>query len=224
MDKQFLLELEAYLDQHRKNVQTSVEEYIDSNYEIMEESIFAEDTLEELSMPSTKREVQKNKIAHTKPYEECPTQGTPSFKRMVSYSKSQSDIEEYIRNSKNEETFSTKLLKHIDQIGLPDSEVYKKAGIDRRHFSKIRSNKEYQPKKQTVMALCLALKLKLEQAEEMLMLAGYSLSNSDTGDLVIKFCIEKGKYDLMEVNEVLEYFGAKGIGTTKIDLFQHHVL
>lgn len=125
----------------------------------------------------------------------------------------EADLEDYLRNRKNEETFSTKLLKYIDRTGLADSEVYKRAGIDRRHFSKIRCNKEYQPKKSTAISLCLALKLSLKQVDELLELAGYTLTNSDTADLIVKFCIEKEKYSLMDVNEALVYFGQKALGS-----------
>lgn len=125
------------------------------------------------------------------------------------------DIEDYIRKTRNKETFSTKLLKYIDSTGLTDADIYKKAGIDRRHFSKIRCDRNYRPKKSTVIALCLALELKLEQVEEVLGLAGYYLSRSDTTDLIVRFCIEKGKYDLADVNEALVYFGMKAIGVTE---------
>ena len=89
---------------------------------------------------------------------------------------------------------------------------YKRAGIDRRHFSKIRCDRYYQPKKPTAIALCLALELNLEETMELLGMAGYSLSSSDTGDLVVKFCIERGIYDLIEVNTALNYFGQKLLG------------
>ena len=125
------------------------------------------------------------------------------------------DIEDYIEDSKNKESFGTMLMKYIDETGLPDAEIYKSAGIDRRHFSKIRCDKDYRPKKSTALALCLALRLDVEKASEMLALAGYSLSSSDTGDLVVKFCFEKGIYDLIEVNEVLNYFGVKAISMLK---------
>ncbi len=122
------------------------------------------------------------------------------------------DIEEYIRKLRSEDTFSTRLLKYIDLTGLSDADIYKRAGIDRRHFSKIRCDRGYKPKKATALALCLALRLDQEKTGELLSLAGYSLSNSDTGDLVVKFCIERGIYDLIDVNEALDYFGQKSIG------------
>ena len=125
------------------------------------------------------------------------------------------DLEEYIRKQKSKETFSTKLLQFIDQTGLSDAEIYKRAGIDRRHFSKIRCDRDYRPKKATVLALCLALELDESKTVELLNLAGYSLSNGDTADLVVRFCIQRGIYDLLEVNEALDYFGQKAIGVTQ---------
>lgn len=122
------------------------------------------------------------------------------------------ELEEYIKKTKREETFRTMLLKYIDSTSLTDAEVYKRAGLDRRHFSKIRCNQDYHPKKETAVMLCIGLRLNLEQTEELLALAGYSLSNSDTGDLILKFCIERKIYNLMEVNEALEYFGEKTLG------------
>jgi hypothetical protein len=126
--------------------------------------------------------------------------------------KEEDELEDYINKEKSKETFSTKLLKYIDRSELSDAEIYKKAGIDRRHFSKIRCDKYYQPKKVTAIALCMALQLSIEETTELLQIAGYSLSNSDTGDLVVKFCIEKGIYNLIEVNEALNYFGQKLLG------------
>ncbi len=122
------------------------------------------------------------------------------------------ELEDYINKEKSKETFTTKLLKYIDRSRYSDAEIYKKAGIDRRHFSKIRCDEYYQPKKATVIALCMALELTIDEAVELLQMAGFSLSNSDTRDLVIKFCIEKGIYNLIEVNEALDYFGQKLLG------------
>lgn len=122
------------------------------------------------------------------------------------------ELEEYIKKTKREDTFRTMLLKYIDSTGLTDVDIYKRAGIDRRHFSKIRCNEDYHPKKETAVMLCIGLRLNLEQTEELLALAGYSLSNSDTGDLILKFCIEREIYNLMEINEALDYFGEKALG------------
>ena len=111
-----------------------------------------------------------------------------------------------------EDTFQTHLLKLIDKRDLSDSEVYKKADIDRRHFSKIRSNPEYRPKKQTAVALALALELNLDEAVDLLGRAGYAFSPSNRADLIARYCIEHKIYDLMEVNALLFYYDQPLLG------------
>ncbi len=114
--------------------------------------------------------------------------------------------------SKAEVTFQTHLLKLIDKKELTDSEVYKKADIDRRLFSKIRSNPDYRPKKQTALALALALELNIDEAVDLLGRAGYAFSPSSRFDLITRYCIEQGIYDLMEVNALLFYYDQPLLG------------
>jgi hypothetical protein len=121
---------------------------------------------------------------------------------------SQIDLENFI-GKKRKASFQKLLLTYIDNSGATDSEVYKKAGIDRRLFSKIRSNTDYQPSKPTVLSLALALELPKEKTDKLLNAAGFSLSDSDTFDLIIQFCLEKGIYDRFEVNNMLDYFKVK---------------
>lgn len=106
-------------------------------------------------------------------------------------------------------TFNQLLFSLIDDKGASDSDIYKKAGIDRRHFSKIRSNHDYRPGKNTAIALAMALELNKKETDMLLSAAGYSLSESETFDLVIKFCLEKKIYDIHIVNQALEYFRLK---------------
>ena len=114
--------------------------------------------------------------------------------------------EEYLKNNRDL-FFVQQLLFLIDKSGKKDSDIYKKAGIDRRLFSKIRSNKEYTPAKKTVIALCLALELPRDEADILLSSAGYSLSRADDFDLTVAFCIERNVYDFLNINEVLDHFG-----------------
>ncbi len=109
-------------------------------------------------------------------------------------------------------TFNQVLFEYIDGKKAADADIYKRAGIDRRHFSKIRSNPEYRPGKNTVVALALALRLDVENACRLLQSAGYSLTDSETFDLVILFCLQKGIYELHEVNSALDYFSLKPLG------------
>ncbi len=100
-------------------------------------------------------------------------------------------------------TFQQKLLSLIDTQGLKDSEFYKSAGITKQVFSIIRSNEDYQPKKETAIGAALALKLDMEGAEDLLERAGYAFSPTSKFDVIITYCIKKGIYDIMEVNEAL---------------------
>ncbi|WP_053365192.1 hypothetical protein [Bacillus sp. FJAT-27245] len=135
-----------------------------------------------------------------------------SFKRdVILESISPIEIKEFIED-KRKPVLREVLFNIIDRKGVTDSEIYKKALVDRRHFSKIRSNPSYRPGKNTVIALALALELDKKETGKLLSSAGYSLSDSDTSDLVIQFCIEKGIYDIHQVNEALEYFSLKTLG------------
>ena len=114
--------------------------------------------------------------------------------------------EQYLEQNR-EKLFTEQLFAFIDRTGKQDSEIYKKALIDRRLFSKIRSNKSYIPAKKTVIALCLALELNRAEADTLLSSAGYSLSRADDYDLVIAFCIEKKIFNFFDINEALNHFG-----------------
>lgn len=106
-----------------------------------------------------------------------------------------------------EETFSSMLLRMIDEKGLKDSDVYKKANIDRRLFSKIRGDEDYVPSKKTAISFCLALQLEMEEAKKLLEAAGYALSTSSKFDLIIMYLIENREYSIHFANIVLEDYG-----------------
>ncbi|WP_079505197.1 hypothetical protein [Mesobacillus jeotgali] len=121
------------------------------------------------------------------------------------------EIESFIAE-KRKPTLQKVLFGFIDKKGAKDAEIYKKAGIDRKLFSKIRSSQEYRPSKNTIIALALALELTKKETDKLLSSGGYSLSDSETSDLVIQFCIERNIYDLQQVNYALEYFSQKLLG------------
>jgi len=101
------------------------------------------------------------------------------------------------------ETFTEMLFRLIDERNMSDVEVYRKANIDRKLFSKIRSNVDYKPSKKTIICLIIALELSVEEANELLMKAGYTLSTASKFDVVVSYYLEKKIYNIMEINEVL---------------------
>lgn len=108
--------------------------------------------------------------------------------------------------------FRDHLLGLIDKKGFSDVEVYKKANLDRRHFSKIKNQEGYKPSKITVLALALAMELNLEETDKLLEEAGYALSPSSSLDIIIQYFVIKGIYDIHRINEVLFYYGEKLLG------------
>ncbi len=109
--------------------------------------------------------------------------------------------------AKKEESFSETLLRMIDEKGLKDSDVYKRANIDRRLFSKIRADEDYMPSRKTAISFCLALQLELEEARKLLATAGYTLSSSSRFDLIIMYLIENCEYNIHFANIVLDDYG-----------------
>ena len=117
------------------------------------------------------------------------------------------DVDAFIRSSKDKLNFQNNLMQLIADRKLDNVTVYKKAYIDKKFFSKIISNKDYVPKKHTVMALGLALELPLEEYESFLASAGYAFMPSSKFDLIIKYCVMNQIYNLINVDVILDDHG-----------------
>ncbi len=123
--------------------------------------------------------------------------------------KSCSSVKDYIDKHEQYSDFQTMLFKLIDDRNLKDSDVYNKVNLDRRLFSKIRSNKKYHPSKETVILLAVALELSEEELDRLLESASYSLPKNNKFDLIIRFCFINKIFKLTDINELLHEYACK---------------
>ena len=112
-----------------------------------------------------------------------------------------------------DKSFSEMLFYYIDLKGITDVQCYKKANVDKKTFSKIKCKKDYKPSKQTVLSFAIALELNLEETSRLLQTVGMALSNSSKFDVIVKYFIINGKYDIYEINETLFEFDQMLLGS-----------
>jgi O-acetyl-ADP-ribose deacetylase (regulator of RNase III) len=137
--------------------------------------------------------------------------GRPSGAATRGSENGSAQVAEPLANNLNE-TFSVVLIKLIGAKGMTEADVYRRANIDRRHFSKIRSNASYVPDKSAVIALAVALKLPINDVRTLLAHAGYALSRCVLSDIIVEYFVTKGKYDIFEINEALFHFDQLPLG------------
>ena len=130
----------------------------------------------------------------------------------TTYYRAGDSINNFIDENKQDDKFQKLLFKYIDSKGLKDSDVYNKVNIDRRLFSKIRSDINYHPSIETIILLAISLELSEDELLDLLNSASYSLPNNDIFNLIIKFCFKEGIYDLDEINSYLYEYNCKTIG------------
>ena len=178
VSEELLGEIESYIDEHY------VEERKSKRREPLdvEHIAFSDADFSKLSMPLPW-------VAEDAAL--APTRGVPAG----------ANLDDIVGNL--DEPFSATLLRLIDSTGRKDSEIYRSANIDRRLFSKIRSNEHYAPSKPTVLAFAVALELSLDQTEDLLERAGFALSHSRKFDVIVEYFIQSRKYDIFKINEVL---------------------
>lgn len=140
--------------------------------------------------------------------DECAAMPAPSL--AAAKAPQNRSLDDVVKNVS--ETWSVSLLRLIDEKGYSDVEVYKRANVDRKLFSKMRSNKDYKPKKNTAVAFALALKLNVDETKDFIGRAGYAFSPSSKFDLIVQYFIDNNVYDMMTINLALFEHGEPLLG------------
>lgn len=181
----------------------AAEEVADLSEEAVDEETFEEKAFEESEAEAPIHEKRETDAFMGAALDEGNRTTGPAFafRPMAEAAKPKRTLDDLMKHVS--ETWQESLLRMIDERGYTDTEVYKRANVDRKLFSKIRSNANYQPKKITAMAFALALRLSLDETKDFLRRAGYALSPSSRFDLIVEYFIEQEVYDTYTINLAL---------------------
>ena len=173
------------------DIKTKLEKYLNDNLSLDEE------------ISSCSEEVLDDSSCERSSLMQAVGRKSSSFRFTTKLKGCASSINTYLDKEIDDNKFQKLLFEFIDKKGLKDSDVYNKANIDRRLFSKIRSNEDYHPSKETIIALASSLELSIDDLEKLLESASYSLPKNNKFDLIIRFCFNEKIYNILEINNLL---------------------